>query len=329
MSTKVRCCGCGFLVDFDGKEMCCPKCGDVISDSLTLLDSNLLERLNMAASFRRVGNFEDSQRELENLLEINPDMVEALFGCFLNSYEVTEYAFQQDNTVKLCKCFSTSKRPVERDKDWQDVKEKTAGIRGKQWTALSEEIEEQRQCNIKVRDSIPSYRAILLYDYTNSSDADVAYAIYKKISKKVDIFFPPESLKNIAFEERERYLIQILKNPELSPLLFVVYSDSFNFRKRNMVYYNNLARQCQDFAEVHTKNELISITSDYEPPAMIKRISTQTIICEFREDKYDKLSDLIYESIVDYLYYQGGDDLDDGVPKKLNGDYCSPLVKKL
>lgn len=262
MATKIKCVGCGFEFVWDGStEIKCPYCGDVISDVQTLFDNNLFERLGLAAGFRRVGRFDDSQQELENILLSHDNLSEALFGCVLNYYEVTDYAFASDNSVKSCKCYSVDKRPVENNADWRLAKASAHGARLDQWSALSRKIEEMRKYNIRIKNSMPHYRAILIYDYDNKQDAEVAYGLYNELHNRTDIFFPPVSLRLIPFKERENYLVQVMKSPEIAPLMFVIYSDSFNGRGKNE-YYKNVARQCMDFATVHTKTELISVMCD-------------------------------------------------------------------
>ena len=330
MSSVIECPGCRSKVSWDGgQELVCPKCGEIISNVQTLLENNNIERLGIAAGYRRVGRFDDSQQELENLLESNENMPEALFGCFLNSYEITEYAFDKDNNVKICKCNSTSKRPVEKNKDWQDAKQYSHGKRLEQWVALSEKIEELRKYNTRIKNNLPKYRAILICDYANETDTDAARGIYEILSTKTDVFFPPVTLQDIPFEEKEKYLIQAIKNPEIAPLMFVVYSDAFNYRNKAKNFFSNVAGQCREFAKVHTKGELFSVTCDYEPSAMMKAISIKTIRCkDFNSKSFNNIAQKILDNILISAY----DDVewerfDDGEIIELNdGKGLSPKV---
>ena len=308
-------------------EIVCPYCGDIISDVQVLLDNNLLERLGFAAGFRRVGRFEDAQQELENLLLTYGDLPEALFGSVLNYYEVTDYAFNGDNSVKKCVCYSSDPRPIERNSDWLAVKGASCGARLARWSALSKIIEQRRLLNIRIKESIPLYRAILVYDYDNQKDAETAHGLYDILSSMTDIFFPPITLQNIPYKQREQYLVQTLKSPEVAPLMFVIYSDSFNGRLKNE-YYRNVARQCIDFAGVHTKSELISVMCDYRPPSFMKRLSIKTIECEdFCKESYEAIANAMMDYILrgtysdeEYERYLTGE------PVLLNNEGLSPCI---
>ena len=301
---RIKCLGCGKEIYYEGQDkLICPYCNSEIDEVQTLLDRNVLDRLSLAAGFRRVGRFDDAQRELENILDIAPDLTEVIFALVLNYYEVTEYAFNRDGSVALCKCYSTDKRPIEENKDWKEIKAYAVGANKTKWVALCNVIENLRQRNRRIRDSIPDYRAILLYDYSNEKDKAVADGLYKILSKKTDIFFPPETLKYVPYSEREEYLMQILHTPDKAPLLFIVFSDAFSFRKKSEDYYHNIARQCEEFADFHTKNEMISVTCDYEPPSMIRRLSIKTVFCEdFEEESFGNIAKEMYDYIAEIAF---------------------------
>ncbi|MDE5788896.1 MAG: hypothetical protein K2H78_00610 [Clostridia bacterium] len=328
----VKCPGCGVEIVFNGEDaLICPRCGSVVTDTTTRLGKGDAERLALAEGYRRIGRFDDSQLELDGLLERHENLSEGEFGCILNYYEVTEYSFDGADRVKTCKCYSTDRRPVDKNKDWLELKEKYNGKQKNQWVALCERIEFLRQRNILIRESLPLYRAIILYDYSNNADAEVAHGLYEILSKKTDVFFPPESLKYVPFDDREPYLMQIISDPDVAPLLFVIYSDAYNLRKKTATYYKNIARQCEDFAKVHTKTEMISVTCDYAPPAMIKRLSVKTIACEdFDKESYGNIAEAMLEKITDATY--SDDEYDDflkGIAVSLNGGELSPLVKPI
>ncbi|MDE7454764.1 MAG: hypothetical protein K2M64_02935 [Clostridia bacterium] len=306
MSHKIECLGCGNLVDWDeDKETVCPYCGEVVENLKDRIKTNEIDRLKIASDYRRVGRFDDSQQELEGILSKDSKLNEALFGCFLNAYEVTEYAFDKDNSVKTCKCMSASRRPVEKHSDWLKIKEENLakGLQLKQWTELSKKIEEERRLNLRVKQSIPKYRAILTCDYTNEKDATVTEGLYDILSEQTDVFFAPRSLENIPREDWDRYLAQILKNPEIAPLMFVIYSDAFNYRNKSKQYFSNIAEQCREFAKTHTMTELFSVTCDYEPSPIMKRISVKTIRCaDFDEESYDNIANAIMNNIASGSY---------------------------
>ena len=332
----VKCSGCGAEIIFNGEDaLICPRCGSVVADTSARLGKGDAERLALAEGYRRVGRFEDSQQELEGLFErhadLKKDLPEVEFGCILNYYEVTEYSFDGADRVKTCKCYSTDRRPVDKNKDWLELKGKYKGKQKEQWTALCERIEILRQRNIRIRESLPLYRAIILYDYSNAADAEVAHGLYEILSEKTDVFFPPESLKNVPFDDRESYLMQVISDPDIVPLMFVIYSDAFNLRKKSATYYNNIARQCEDFAKVHTKTEMISVTCDYAPPAMIKRLSVKTITCEdFDVASYGNIAEEMLNKIADATYNDVEyDDFLNGKEVSLNGEELSPLVKPI
>lgn len=309
MSSKIDCISCGFQNDWNGEtEFSCKKCGTIITKVQTLLEPGLLDRIGIAAGYRRVGRFDDSQQELENILESYGDSPDVLFGCFLNSYEVTEYTFDKF-TVKSCKCYSTAAKSVEKNRDWQDAQKRVESNKLKQWTALSQKVEELRKDNIRIKNNLPKYRAILICDDTNGDfkekDAgSAARAIYDILSTKTDVFFPPVTLQNIkSDEEKEKYLMQVIKNPEIAPLMFVVYSDSFNYRNNKRGFLSNVARQCREFAKVHTKAELFSVTCDYEASHIMKPISIKTIRCkDFNSVSYDKIAKKILDNILISAY---------------------------
>lgn len=333
MASEIDCPGCGFRNVWNGEiELKCAKCGEVISSVQSLLEGDISDRFGIAAGYRRVGRFDDSLQEYENLLERYGNLPEALFCCFLNSYEITEYAFDKTNNVRICKCNSTSKRPVEKNRDLQDARKLSKGMQLEQWTALSDKIEKLRLQNIRIKNNLPKYRAILICDYDDEKAIDTARAIYEILSSKTDIFFPPVTLQDIKFEDKERYLIQAIKNPEIAPLMFVVYSDAFNYRNKAKHYFSNIAGQCREFAKVHTKAELFSVTCDYEPSPMMKTISIKTIRCkEFDSKYYNSLANKILENILisaydddEYERYEEGEII------KLNADKgLSPKVRPL
>lgn len=304
MSSEIDCPGCGFKNLWKGEiEFSCSKCGGVIPRVQSLLEGDLSDRFGIAAGYRRVGRFDDSQQEYENLLERYGDIPEILFYCFLNSYEITEYAFDKYNNVKICKCNSTSKRPVEKNRDLQDAKKLSNGKQLEQWTALSERIEALRSENIRIKNNLPRYRAILICDYDDEKAKAAACGIYEILSTKTDIFFPIVALQDIKFEEKEKYLIQAIKNPEIAPLMFVVYSDVFNYRNKAKNYFSNVAGQCREFAKVHTKGELFSVTCDYEPSPIMKTISIKTIRCrDFDSKYYNSIAQKILDNILISAY---------------------------
>lgn len=331
-----KCLGCGCEITFNGEDaLRCPRCGEININMLTRLEKGDIERLALAAGFRRVGKFEDSQQELDNILEsyanIEKFLPEAEFGCILNYYEVTDYSFDDADKVKTCKCYSVDTRPVDKNEDWLKLMEKYSGAKRKQWIALCDRIEILRQRNILIRKCLPYYRAIILYDYSNNSDAEVAHGLYEILSKKTDVFFPPESLKNVPFPDREAYLTQIISDPEIAPLMFVIFSDAYNLRKKSANYYCNIGRQCEDFAKTHLKTEMISVTCDYAPPAMIKRLSVKTIACEdFYRESYENIAEAMLEKITDATYdYREYSDFSNGKAVSLNKEGLSPLVKPI
>lgn len=328
----MKCLGCGYPLEGGGKEVRCPYCGSILSDIDSAPGKGVRERLDLATEFRRVGRFDDSQQELESLLEANPELPEAYFGCFLNYYEVTEYAFNADSTVRYCKTYTSDRRPVEKNRDLQDAtqRKKSLGVRG-QWIALSESIERLRKENLGIKQSLPKYRAALICDYANKTDFAAAQGIYKILSEKTDIFFPAVSLRKIPESERVKYLVQTLKNPEIVPLMFVIYSDSFNYRNKAADYNGNVAGQCRDFARVHTKAELFSVTCDYEPSPMMKQLSIKTVRCaDFDRESYRNIADKILENILvcaytDDEYFR----FDEGEAIALNDGGLSPPVTPL
>ncbi|MBD5101022.1 MAG: hypothetical protein HDT29_07260 [Clostridiales bacterium] len=335
MSSVIECPGCRSKVNWDGElELKCPYCGEVVSNVQTLLGNNLIERLGIAAGYRRVGRFDDSQQELENILESNKEIVpEALFGCFLNSYEITEYAFGKDSSVNICKCNSTSKRPVEKNRDWQDAKKYSQGKRLEQWTALSKKIEDVRQENIRIKNNLPKYRAIIICDYENDRAKELAHSVYDILSTQTDVFFPPETLKYIkSDEEKDKYLIQAIKNPEIAQLMFVIYSDTFNYRNKAKNFFYNVAGQCREFAKVHTKAELFSVTDDYEASPIMKTISIKTMRCKtFDSSSYNIIAKKILDCIIECAYdYDESEEFENGKIIKLNEDRgLSPKVRPL
>ena len=305
MSSEIKCLGCGADLYWQGEvEFKCPFCDSIISKIQTLLEKDVSARLDVVAGYRRVGRFEDAQQELDNILESNEGLPLALFGCFLNSYEITDYAFDKDNRVKICKCNSTSNRSVEDNKDWQDAKKGLQGELLEQWIALSERIEELRKENRRIKNNLPKYRAILICDYSNEKDKNATRSIYDILSNQTDVFFPPVTLENIkSDEEKEKYLIQAIKNPEIAPIMFVIYSDAFNYRNKGKNFLSNFAGQCREFAKVHTKGELFSVTCDYEPSPMMKAISIKTIRCkDFDSKSYNNIAKKILESILINAY---------------------------
>lgn len=328
---RIKCPECQAPMEFDGEaEAVCPHCGAKNPHISSLLENNILERLASAAGFRRVGNFEDAQRELDAILEEHPDCAEAIFASALNDYEVTTFAFDREY-VRSCVCLSTSRRPVQKHRLVNAAIERARGMQQRQFNALFAEIEKARTTNIRIRDNIPYYRAIFLYDYSNNTtDATAARGLFERLRNKTDIFFPPVTLENIAMSERGKYLVQALKNPEIAPLLFVIYSDAFNFRNKSSGYYTDIARQCEDFARVHAKTELISVTTDYEPPYMLKRLSMKTITCDnFDDGTLDELSDVIYEYILDLAYtYEEQKQVQKSSARVLLNDVPSPKIIK-
>lgn len=338
---ELVCTGCGYILSLnnDQDSAVCPYCSMVNSAEQLAFGEDKTNRLKLAGEFRRMGKFDEAQREFDSLLDAEADFVDALFGCVLNYYEVTEYRFK-GQTVDACICESTDKRPVMRNPDAARIfsLEKNP-TRREQFSALFDVIEKMRLRNIEIKESIPLYRAILTYDYEegenteNSVDiADVAHKLYDALSKKTDIFFPPVTLGKIALAERDIYLKQIIKSPTKAPMMFVVYSDSFNFRKKQPLYYKNIARQCSDFGAVHDKTELVSVMSDYEPPHMLKQFSIKTIRSKsaFADEKaISSVSEKIYDMIIDGTYR--GDEFD----RALDGEFImlnpelgfSPIIK--
>lgn len=333
MAKKVECLGCGNLLDWnDDKETICPYCGEVVENLEKYIKANTIDRLKIASNYRRVGKFDDSQQELEGLLEKDPELYDALFGCFLNAYEITEYAFDQDGNVKECKCTSTSSRPVCKHSDWLTIQEKVKGQRLTRWTALSEKIEQERALNEKIRKSIPKYRAILTCDYANEEDVAVTEGLYRILSEQTDVFFAPITLRKIAPEYRNRYLTQILKSPKLAPLMFVIYSDAFNYRNKAKQSFSNIADQCREFAQTHMMTELFSVTCDYEPSPIMKRISSKTIRCaDFDEESYENIAEVIMDNIAAGAYKEYEYEMyDEGEIVMLDEDLgLSPIIEPL
>lgn len=314
MATKMDCLGCGYPLMIDKDAVVCPNCGTV-ADGVDAYTNEERQRLNSAASYRRVGRFDDSQQELETLLENNEELPEALFGCFLNAYEITEYAFEKDNNVKTCKCHSASERSVTKHPDLQSAMRLVNSRQTlKQWENLSKTIELQRSINSSIKRSIPKYRAILACAYENPDDIRVTRGIYDILSKETDVFFMPVTLKKVCESDRPKYLMQVLKNPEKAPLMFVVYSDAFDYRNKASSPLYNIAGQCREFAKVHTATELFSVTCDCEPSPIMKRASIKTIRCkDFDEESYENIAYAILDNIAstyddeEYERYDSGE----------------------
>lgn len=336
LTTVINCTGCGAPLQWDGTtDIRCDHCGTFIPKITSFAAQTIAERLSIAAGYRRVGNFDDSQQELDSILEEHNGLSEALFASFLNYYEVSDYAFNPDNTVRVCKCASSSWRGVEENKDYiQAINGDDVGSERKaQWTALAAAVEKERQLNEEITDSLPRYRAILLCDYSMQEDMDAAHALYDMLSKKTDIFFPPISLKKISdIEDKEKYLKQVLINPTFARIMFVLYSDAFSVSNRTATrYYTNLAKQVKDFGKVHEKYELFSVTSEIEPPPLMKRYSIKAIYCDdFSPDSVSQLADSVMDGIVKSTKSVGkfgrGDDVQ---TERLNDEGYSPIVKPI
>ena len=331
---KITCRGCGNELTLNGEDVKCPRCGTVAAYSDNLISKEKLQRLDIAAGYRRVGRFDDAQQELESLLATAPDIGEALFECFLNAYEITEYSFNADNTVKTCNCTSSSRRPVDKHGDWIRIQEEklAKGAQLEQWVALSEKIEEERRLNLDIKNNIPLYRAILTCDYGNKQDLDTARGIYDILSKQTDVFFAPVTLDKINPKDKGRYLMQILKSPEIAPLMFVIYSDAFNYRNKANQFFSNIAEQCREFAKTHTMTELFSVTCDYEPSPIMKRFSIKTIRCaDFDEESYQNISKAIIENIAAVAYEDDEyDEYLDGEAVMLDEELgLSPIIEPL
>lgn len=330
----MKCRGCGDELTFKDEETtcCCYNCGTVNSYIKTLSKEDL-QRLDIAAGYRRVGRFDDAQQELENILENNPNSAEALFECFLNAYEIIEYSFNKDNSVKTCKCNSASSRSVDKHQDWLRAEKLVTDTKQrKQWVALSERIEAERQLNKQIKDNIPKYRAILTCDYENEQDLNATSGIYDILAEQTDVFFAPITLEDIVPEEKGRYLLQALKNPEKVPLMFVIYSNAFNYRNKAKKYFSNIAGQCREFAKVHTNTELFSVTSDCEASPIMKRISVKTIHCaDLDEESYENIANAIMDNIAVSAYSdEEYDQYVDGEIVMLNEDLgLSPIIEPL
>ncbi len=344
---EIICSGCNNILTVDGASATvkCEYCHTVNSIKQFEFDDDIVGRLKLANEFRRIGKFDEAQREFDDILDKEENFVDALFGCVLNYYEVTDYKFDSfgGKTVESCTCHSTDNRPVEENPDANRAVrlliENNEQDRYTQLFMLFNAIEEQRKHNIKIKNSIPRYRAILAYDYgydssnydksykdqlqlidgeqsakKNVNVADVTHRLYDILSKKTDIFFAPRTLARIPVKQRETYLRQIIKSPTLAPMMFVIYADSFNFRKNQQSYNNNIARQCVDFAEVHDKTELVSVMSDCEPPHMMRKISVQTIRSrsKFANSAIPDIADNIYDMILAKTYSddEDGDEYD-------------------
>ncbi|MDE7463905.1 MAG: hypothetical protein K2M48_02650 [Clostridiales bacterium] len=346
---EIICSGCNNILNADGTSntVTCEFCHTVNSVSQHDFNDDVIGRLKLANEFRRIGKFDEAQREFDDILdkEETQNFVDALFGCVLNYYEVTDYKFSELDgiTVESCTCHTTDNRPVDENPDANRAVrlliENNEQARYTQLCMLFNAIEEQRKHNIKIKNSIPRYRAILAYDYgfdnanydksykeqlnLNGSEhdgkkkidiADVTHKLYDILSKKTDIFFAPKTLARIPVGQRETYLRQVIKSPAIAPMMFVVYADSFNFRKNQQSYNNNIARQCVDFAEVHDKTELVSVMSDSEPPHMMKQISVQTIRSrsKFANSAIPDIADNIYDMILAKTYSddEDGDEYD-------------------
>ena len=362
---SIECSGCRRPIPIENdsvSEVVCPSCGTVNSVSLWLnLDEDAMAGLRSAINNRRNENFDEAKVTLLRLLRENPNFPEAEFEFFLCSYEVTDYSFDGDK-VKSCNCFTTKTRPVSVDKHLQRALDKAKGPqysrRYRQWRLLSDHIEKLRERNGRIFESIPNYRAILVYNYriedpNVDTDGNAARGIYEVLSKKTDVFFAPVSLQKIpTIEERVFYLKQILHNPNKAPLMFVIYSDEFEMdentndeknnsteseqerkRKAALSYYQSVGRQCRDFYVYHggSAEELASVTCNCDITPEMRKWSKCTIECgSFEEKAYTPIANAILGRIVG-LTYNGAEKVrhSKGELCPLNGSTLSPLINPL
>ncbi|MCM1367925.1 MAG: hypothetical protein NC184_03840 [Roseburia sp.] len=296
----ITCLGCGRqLYTEDLSDNKCPKCGDPLPDEDINLSEDFKQRLGFAHSLRRIGQFSNAKKEFNNLLAMNSKAGEssdanaindaeykaAALGYFLSLYEVTDYKYDKTtSSMEYCDCTSTSLSPVENSNFWR-----SAARANRKYEILCNAIEKSRLRNISIKQGIPKYHAAIVCDQQIAQDRIMSRSLYDILSEQADIFYAPVTLRDIAAEDREFYMYQALRNPDIVQLLFVVYTQPFDFQYMNRVYQADLVRQCEDFAKTHQKDELYSvILGNGAPTDDMNELSIKKLNCRVVDEGASK-----------------------------------------
>lgn len=332
------CLGCGKKSVGGEAGSVCEYCGEILPAENIEIEDDIKQRLAFAHSLRRIRKFSDSKKEFNNILAMNgdasdntdlsfiyaPGTKEAALGYFLSSYEVSDYKWNKSGDgLQHCNCSSTSLTPIEDSNFWRMV-EHTGDERRK---ILCKAVDEKRKRNILIKENIPKYHAALICDPQHPEDIKITHKLYEIMSSKADIFFAPVTLNDIPLKDREFFIYQAIRNPEIVRLMFVVYSHSFDFQYTNNKFYqSDIVRQCEDFAKTHQHDELYSvILGDGAPSDDMNELSIKKIACRNVDDgASERIARAIMAAIKAHTCKEDEDEV-----YPLNDDGFSPIITPL
>lgn len=338
----ITCTGCGKIADseeFPNNK--CQHCGATVSDGDLLISDDIKERLAFAHSLRRIKKFSEAKREFNNILAINTkvkdnidkpivhkaEMNAAALGYFLSMYEVSDYKWNKTtSSIEYCDCTSTSLSPVESSNFWHIADESI----NSDYKVICQTVEEKRKRNVGIKESIPRYHAAIVCDQSQAHNIEMAHKLYDILSTKADIFFAPKTVRNLPLEEREFYIYQAMRNPNIVPIMFAIYTRPFDFQYTNTVYQADIVRQCEDFAKTHQKDELYSIIlGDGVPSDDMNEISIKRLNCRVVDDgASQRIADALMQIIARHIVNDEQELLwkNEGRLLPLNGDAYSPII---
>lgn len=338
----ITCVSCGYKgADDNFKNNKCPYCAETLTEADIHISDDVKQRLAFAHSLRRIGKFSDAKKEFNNILAMNSkakgsdsstvvnksELKAAALGYFLSLYEVYDYRWNGTrSSVEYCNCTSTSLSPIDNSNFWRIV----SSSDNFSYKILCAAIEQKRKHNIEIKGSIPKYHAAVICDQSNEQDMEMANKIYENLSSKSDVFFAPITLSDIPIDEREFYIYQAIRNPNNVRLMFVIYSQPFDFQYTNKVYQADIVRQCEDFAKTHTKDELYSIIlGNGEPSDDMNEISIKKLNCRVVDSgASERISGALMKIIANHISDKNQEIIwnTEGRLLPLNGAAFSPKV---
>lgn len=250
MAVRRTCIGCGYEYEYvKGEIFICPWCGTEQNPELKANDEDILMS---AINLRRNRKFSEARAEYERILKDNPELGDAYYGMFLCDYEVAE----EDEVLKdgFEQHFANSNRLAVADNENYQNAITYAGRSREGWEKVAEKIEKCRERNANVKKSIKqnAYRVAIVCDPACDADVKVAEQMYEAARSRVDVFYAPETLKNLPEGMRDNANTIALENVTL---MFLVCSP----KTQNSRYLKDCSKT---FLDTHQAFGLYAVADD-------------------------------------------------------------------
>ncbi|MCL2861598.1 MAG: YIP1 family protein [Firmicutes bacterium] len=215
------------LSGISGRRVRCRFCGE--ENFITAWSGEVQSLLDSASNFRNLKQHYNALKTYSDILIIDPECTEALWGRLLANYGVEIIGREGD--VKFIITF-LQETPLQNNNDYNTlllvVRRKLDGeSEAKQYENFAQKIENLRQNTLEITKTLDPYDVFICFSDTEKNiegrkltDYDVALSLYEKLEREgLNVFFSTQSLAGISDEEKEPIIYHALTTAKSMVLL--------------------------------------------------------------------------------------------------------------